>query len=212
MSAFGNFDSGGGGAEGPFIQWSARGTQDGAIPAKTFYLRETDGKSPLPSFSTGVVMDIANMKTGWQRSDGVIGVAPEWKWNATVGRFEPQPGDDWKKGLSIRCAISKTQAATWEQAGAGAWNAFTALVPALQKGPEGKLPVVRMIGAKLEQYKRGSTVIPTLEVLKWVDRPDCLKEGMAAGFDAGISTPVPTPVAQPSPQAAPVAAMVDDEF
>lgn len=202
MNAFGDFDTGSSGAQGPFIQWSARGTQDGIIPQRSFYLRDSDGKTVIEAFKTGVVMDIANMKTGWQKSEGIAGIAPEWKWNASVGRFEAQPGEDWKKGLSVRCAISKTTAATWEQAGAGAWNAFVALVPQLQQGTEGKLPVVRMIDARLEQYKRGSTVVPILEVVKWVDRPDCLKDGVAAGFDEGA----PAQAAAPSQPVAETAA------
>ena len=173
-----DIDTGGSGSEGPWIAWSARGTQDGAIPAKSFYLRDENGKSAMDAFSKGVVMDIYNMKTGWQKSDGIMGQAPDWKWNPSVSQMLQQPGDDYKKGLSIRCAIGGGNAATWEQAGAGAWNAFTSLVPELQQAPEGKLPVVQMTDTKAVTFKRGSTVEPVLKVAKWVDRPDCLKEGV----------------------------------
>lgn len=199
MSAFGDFDTGGGGSEGPWVAWSARGTLDGEIPGKSFYLRDEGGKRLLEAFTkTGVVLDIQNMKTGWQRSEGIAGQAPDWKWNPTVARFIDQPGEDYKRGFSIRCAISKSDAATWEQAGAAVWGAFTALVPALQQGPDGQLPVVKMTGTKLQQFKRGSTVEPILEVIKWVDRPDCLKEGVQAGFDSG--EPAPAPAAKPAPE------------
>jgi hypothetical protein len=198
MSAFGNFDAGNQGSDGPWIAWSARGTMDGEIPAKSFYLRDADGKKLFEGFSKGgVVLDIHNMKTGWQRSEGIAGQAPDWKWNPSVSQMQPQPGDDYKKGFSIPCAISKTDTATWEQAGAAAWSAFVALVPALQQGPDGKLPVVKITGTKVVQFKRGSTVEPVLEFVKWVDRPDALKEGVAAGFDDGGSEPAPAPAPEP---------------
>lgn len=198
--AFG-FDAGNTGSDGPWIAWSARGTQDGTIPAKSFFLRDNDGKTPFPQFEQGIVLDIEKMKTGWQKSEGMAGVAPEWKWNASVAQMQPQPGDDFKKGFSIPCAIGQGKTATWEQAGAAVWNGFTALVPVLQQGPSGKLPLVRLASTKFEQFKRGSTVTPVLEVVQWVDRPDCLKEGAAGPVDTGGDAPAPQPA--PAPAAAP---------
>jgi len=207
MNAFSNFDTGGGGSEGPWLQWSARGTLDGAIPAKSFFIRDSDGKKVFTGFSDkGVVLDIEKMQTGWCYSDGVAGQAPEWRMNKTLSKFEPQPGEDFKKGFKIRVAIGGGKTAAWDQAGAAAWNAFTDLVPALQQGPEGKLPLVRMTGARFDQFKRGSTNVPILEVVQWVDRPDCLKEGVAAG----IATEPPK---QAAPEVAPAsAAPADAEF
>jgi hypothetical protein len=200
-----SFDTGGGGSEGPWIAWSARGTLDGTIPAKSFYLREGSDKTLFGGFSgNGVVMDIHAMKTGWQRSEGVAGQAPDWRWNDTVAAFKPSPGDDFKKGFSIPCAIGMGKTASWEQAGAAVWNAFVALVPALQQAPSGDLlPLVKLTGTKLEQYKRGSTVIPVLEVVQWVPRPDCLKPD-AQRVDTGqASAPAASPAPQPSPAPVP---------
>lgn len=201
MNAFNNFDTGGGGSEGPWLQWSARGTLDGEIPQKSFLLRDSDGKKKFDGFSTGVVLDIENMQTGWCYSDGVAGQAPEWKMNASISHFEKQPGEDYKKGFKIRCAIGGGKSASWDQAGAAAWNAFVLLVPALQQQPgPNMLPLVKMTGTKVEQFKRGSTITPILEIVKWVARPDCLKEGFAAGVDDGASAPVAEkPAAKPAP-------------
>jgi len=208
-------DTGGnGGSDGPWIAWSARGTLDGQIDPRSFYLRDKDGKTVFQGFKTGVVFDLAKMKTGWQRSEGVAGQAPDWRWNASISRMEPQPGDDFKKGFSIPCAIGGGKTATWEQAGASAWNAFTALVPAFQQGPGGDmLPLVRMTGTRVEQFKRGSTVTLILEVVKWVPRPDCLKEGyQAAGIATEEAAPPPAPV-KAAPVAQPMPAPADgDEF
>jgi len=192
-----DIDTGRQGSQGPWIAWSARGTLDGSIEPKSFYVRDENGKTPSQAFNSGVVMDIYAMKTGWQKSEGIAGQAPDWKWNPSVSQMMQQPGEDYKKGFSIPCAIGGGQTATWEQAGAAAWNAFTNLVPSLQEAPEGKLPVVKMTGTKVQQFKRGSTVEPVLEVVKWVDRPDCLKEGVQAGV-ATDPEPQSTQAAQPS--------------
>ena len=195
-----SFDTGNTGSEGPWIQWSARGTQDGSVPPKSFYLRDEGGKQTFNGFSEhGVVLDVEKMKTGWQRSDGVIGQAPDWKWNPSVSQMQPQPGDDYKKGFSIPCAIGQGKTATWEQAGAAAWNAFVGIVPQLEQQPEpNTLPLVKMTSTKMQQFKRGSTVEPVLEIVKWVPRPDCLKDGAAAGVATEPAQP-----AQAETQAAP---------
>lgn len=207
-----DIDTGNDGSTGPWIAWSARGTQDRAINPESFYLRDEGGKTPFDGFAKGVVLDIENMKTGWQKSEGMAGVAPEWKWNPTVAQMMPAPGDDYKKGFSIPCAIGGGKTATWEQAGAATWNAFATLVPALREQPgQNKLPMVRMTGTKAVQFKRGSTVEPVLEVVKWVDRPDCLKSGVTV--DTGDAQPAQQP-AQPqqTAQTAPAAADDDVEF
>lgn len=211
MNAFSKFDTGGSGSEGPWLQWSARGTQDGTVPAKSFLIRDQDGKQQFTGFDTGVVLDIETMKTGWCYSEGVAGQAPDWKMNPSLDRFLPDPsadGRDYKRGFKIRCAIGGGKTASWDQAGASVWNAFVALVPALQQQPApGMLPLVRMTGAKFEQFKRGSTNTPILEVVKWVPRPDCLKEGATIATEAAAPAPQPAP----APQAA-VAAPADAEF
>lgn len=210
MNQFANFDTGSSGSEGPWLAWSAKGTMDGAVPARSFFIRDEAGKHTFDGFTAGgVVLDIHNMKTGWQRSEGVVGQAPDWKWNPSVSHMMPQPGEDYKKGFSIRCAIGGGKTASWEQAGAATWNAFVALVPQLQQAPQGDmLPLVKLTGTKLQQFKRGSTVEPVLTVEKWVPRPDCLKEGVAAGFAAD---PAPQPQAAPAPApAAPAASVPTD--
>jgi hypothetical protein len=39
-------DTGSSGVGGPFLQWSARGTQDGSVPARSFYIRDGSDKKP----------------------------------------------------------------------------------------------------------------------------------------------------------------------
>lgn len=194
-------DTGSNGLNGPFLQWSARGTQDGSIGPKSFYVRDGADKTAYDA-SKGMVLDIEKMKTGWQKSEGIAGVAPEWKWNPSPAQMMPSPGEDWKKGFSIPVATGGGAIATWEQAGTAAWQALTDLAPSLSQQPApGQLPLVRLASTKAMQFKRGSTISPVLEIIKWVPRPDCLKDGAAAGIalEPKAAAPAPAPVAQPAP-------------
>jgi len=200
-------DTGGNGANGPFLQWSARGTQDGAIGPKSFYIRDGSNKTAYDA-TKGMVLDIEKMKTGWQKSEGVAGVAPEWKWNPSPAQMLPPPSDDWKKGFSMNVAIGGGDTATWEQAGTAAWQALTDLAPSLQQQPApNMLPLVRLANTKAMQFKRGSTIVPILEVIKWVPRPDCMKEGAAGGIALD-----PAPAQAPAPKPAPAPAPVSDDM
>jgi len=203
-------DTGSDGASGPFMAWSARGTQDGEIGPKSFYVRDGSSKTAL-DVSKGIVLDIDAMKTGWQRSEGIAGIAPEWRWNPSVSQMLPAPGDEWKKGISVKVAIGGGNVATWEQSGAATWQCLIKLAPGLQKQPaKGMLPLVKLTGTDAMQFKRGSTIAPILEVVKWVERPDCLKEGAVAGIAIEPAAPAPKPAPAPAPQ--PVAAAVDDDL
>lgn len=202
MNAFASFDAGAT-SQGPWLNWGAQ--------KEKFTIRDSVGTVDFDGFTgNGVVLDIDNMQTGWCYTSGLPGQAPQWQMNPNLAQFLPKPGEEYKKGFKVRCATGGGATASWDQAGAGAWNAFVALVPALQQQPAGKLPLVKMTGTKAVKFQRGSTVEPVLEVVKWVDRPDCLKEGAAAG----IATD-PSPAPQAASQAAPAAstpAPADAEF
>ena len=183
-----------------FLAWSARGTQDGAVRAKQFYLRDGAAKEEYGTVQTsGMVLDLDSLKTGWQKSEGISGVAPEWKWNPSVNQMMPKPGDEWKKGISVKVAIGGGKVAVWEQAGAAIWSALSDLAKQLKEQPSaGQMPLIRMTEAKELKFTKGSTCYPMFEVVKWVDKPDCLKEGAAAGI--ALDEPAPAPA--PAPQAA----------
>ena len=181
------------GISGPFFQWSANGTKDRVISPATFYIRDGGDKTPVDA-EKGLVLDLATLKTGWCRSDGVAGVPPEWKWNPSPSQMMASPGEGWKKGISIRVAISKDRAATWEQSGAAVWEALVHLVPQIQeqRGPN-EVPHVKLTNVLDNVYAKGGTAVPILDVAKWIDRPACLKDG------ASIAT---APTAAPTPPAA----------
>ena len=81
-----NLDLGSTGAAGPFLAWSAIGTRDGLVPARSFYIRDGGNKTPYDG-DKGFVLDIDALKTGWQHSEGAVGVAPSWKWNESVSQM-----------------------------------------------------------------------------------------------------------------------------
>lgn len=176
-----DFDSGSEGS-GPFINWHANGRKDGTAAAKSFSMKDGDDRIDLtPKFEKGVVFDIDNMKSGWAlfSANGT-----DWKWNDTISRFAPKPGDDWKKGVSVPVALSKDQAGTWSQAGAGTFLAFKELAKELSDRPAGKLPLVKMTGTfDVDFGGGGSTICAKLTVAKWVDRPEAFDAGdTAAGL------------------------------
>jgi hypothetical protein len=70
--------------------------------------------------------------------------------------------------------------------------------------------MVRLVDARAVQFKRGSTVVPVLEIVKWVDRPDCLKDGVVAGIAIEAPKPAPAPAPAPAPQDSVV--LDDNEF
>ena len=190
------------GISGPFFQWSANGTKDRVIPPATFYIRDGGDKTPVDA-DKGLVLDLATLKTGWCRSDGVAGVPPEWRWNPSPSQMMASPGEGWKKGISIRVAISKDRAATWEQSGAAVWDALVHLVPQIQeqRGPN-EVPHVKLTNVLDKVYAKGGTAVPILDVAKWVDRPACLKDGASIAI-APAAAPTPPPAVATAPAAVP---------
>jgi hypothetical protein len=59
-------DTGSSGVGGPFLQWSARGTQDGSVAAKSFYIRDGSRQETPYDAAKAWSWTSAKMKTGWQ--------------------------------------------------------------------------------------------------------------------------------------------------
>ena len=160
-----------------YMSWSARGTQDGDIPAKNFFIKTGDGTkqvvNAIKKGGKGVIMDIHNMRTGWQRfGDG----GSEWVYNDTLKQWKPKPGDDYKQGLSVSCAIGDKHV-IYRQSGVAVIESLKNLSPQLmcEESAAGKLPVVTMTGTTEMKFKIGSTNVPNLQVTEWVDRPFVLE-------------------------------------
>lgn len=217
----------GGGSKGPWISFKPKGSAKHGLPYKSWTLREkTDAGSTITAFRTmespGVVLDIyalngqlcGSLKLGFSKSDGMAGVAPERRWFQSPLKAEQRPDESkkatggyvWSNALSLRVAIGGGKTATWEDDGWGVYKGFSALVKALNAGFSaniGLCPMVRCTGYADEGTGQNSTSVPLFEILKWVPRPDCLKEDapqIAAAPEAPAQayTPPPAPAAIPA--------------
>ena len=163
-------------ASGPFLSWSANGSHDGSIAPRSFSLRTRDGKEPV-DFGKGAILDVLKLQTGWQRSDGLSGQAPEWLWNDAPSRFRAKPeGDGWKRGFRLPVALGGDRRVVWEQAGAGAWEAIKRFIVQLNDLPADKMPVAKLKDVEVLKFARGGTVVPILECVKYVSPPACLTD------------------------------------
>lgn len=204
------------GARGPYMSWTSNGSAMKGFPPKSWVLRgkdENDEKFEhvIEAFTTGCVMDLDTLQLGWMK-DGAQGQAPEKRWNPSVSQATPRPDESkkpsgayaWSAALSIRCAIGGGQAATWEQASFGAYDAFSKLAKQIsaewgEKSQNGKLlPLVKQTGVETQQLKSGASNKPVLQVVQWVERPDCLKDDAPA-----IATQPEQPATQPAQPAPP---------
>ena len=195
------------------------------IPHSAWVLRGKDEQGnktevAVPAFANGCVMDLDSLKLGWEK-DGATGQAPERKWNPSISQATQRPDESkkpgseafaWSRALSVRMAIGKGQAATWEQGSFAAYEAFSRLATQIQAQYPGDntLPLVKQTGVERLQMKSGSANIPILAIERWVPRPDCLKADAPV-----IATTPQAPVQQATPAAAsappPAASSVPDE-
>ena len=168
-----DFGSSGSGVSA-YLSWHARESNDGAIPSRTFSIREGGVRSKLDTDT--FVIDVASLKTGWMLSQE--GGAPQKKWNADIRRFEPSPGQDWKRAFSVRVAITAETAVRWEQDQVGAFRGMQSIVAAINSAgetPAGKMPVVKFTGPTKIDGKI-TTFSPDFVFVKWADKPACLAE------------------------------------
>ena len=158
-----------------WMSWSARGTQDGSVEAKNFFIKTSDGEKVVCKAikEKGVVFDLVNMSTGWQQfSDN----GSDWVWNEDLKSWQTKPGDDYKKGLSIPIAIDDKKMVIWRQSGVACMAGLESLISKVNGKATDKLPVVKLIDTKVIKFKSGtSTVVPVLDVVDWVERPFVLE-------------------------------------
>jgi len=181
------------GSMGPWMSWTSNGSAMKGFQPMTWTLRGKDTndekfEKTVEAFKTGCVMDLDTLQLGWMK-DGGQGQAPEKVWNPSISHASPRPDEGktpngkfaWSAALSIRCAIGDGQAATWEQAAFGAYDAFSKLSKQISaewatKSENGRLlPLVKQTGVEQQVLKSGQSNKPVLTVIQWVERPDCLK-------------------------------------
>lgn len=212
-------------SQGPWLRWTSEGSARKRLEPESWVLRDKDAngntvETGVPAFKTGCVMDLDTLRLGWEK-DGAVGMAPERRWNPSVSQATPRPDDSkkaaggfaWTNALSVRLAIGGGKAATWEQGGFGAYEAFTRLSKLIMAEYPGDntLPLVVQTGVETKTLKNGNTSIPILTIQKWVPRPDCLKAAPPV-IAAEAPAPAPQPVQSAQPAPDPAAQMAGDAF
>ncbi|MEO1108279.1 MAG: hypothetical protein AAFX90_10185 [Pseudomonadota bacterium] len=211
------------GSQGPWMTWSSNGSAAKGFPPKSWVMRGKDAndnkfEQVFEGFANPCVFDLESLKLGWEK-DGAQGQAPERRYSNHYSQAMPRPDESkkqngaytWSNCLQVRVATSQSQAVTWEQGSFGAYQAFVKLAKLIEAqwsehSQNGALlPVVQMTGIEERSLTSGSTNIPILEIVKWVPRPDILKDDapQIASQPAQATTSAPTPVQTPPPAAQP---------
>ena len=157
-----------------------------------------------------VVFDITDVQTGWL----ALGVGlRDWQPDAQLGRKGAQPTPDHKRGFIVKFYNKELGTVEWSSNGVGPNMGLEQLYTACaaqQAANAGKLPVLEYTGSKLEKIGKGTTRIPSFNIVSWIERP--------AGMDADEveqSAPAPapkaTPVVAPAPAKSAMAAAVGDD-
>lgn len=201
----------GGGSTGPWMAWSSNGSAMKEIKAMSWVLRGKDHNGEkfeknIPAFEAGAVIDLDSLKLGWER-EGID--RPERRWNPSLAQSMPRPSDEkkpsggyvWTNALSVRVALGKGETATWEQGAWAAYEGFARLAKQINAQAAdniGLLPMVKQTGVDKIKLGNGQANVPILEIVKWVPRPDSLKDGAISIAVAEAPKPAPAPAPAPA--------------
>ncbi len=142
-------------------------------------LSTDDGQQPFTF--TKAIFDLATIETGWGYFSE--GMAPGWVMDPSLETKAPRPdSQDWKRGFRVN-VYSKQMFGDepnreFATTATGAVKGIEALYAQYeQQMPQnpGKVPVVEFAGAVPTRIGKGNTNIPTLKIIKWVDKPADLK-------------------------------------
>lgn len=143
--------------------------------------------------------DLARIKTGWCLL--AEGQAPEWVMDNSISDTAPRPdGEGWKRGFKVNIYSPKMFG---EEAPLREWGTnATGATMAIQKlytdweamnPTDGQVAVVQYDGATPTKVGKGNTNVPTLTIMKLIDRPDEMDDGANSGDTGFSSTPNQTP-------------------
>lgn len=179
-----NFNTGGGSFT-PYINYMAS--------IQGWEMSNEDGKQKFDF--TSAVFDLNTIETGWQRWPE--GGTPEWIMDQSVEIPAPKPvGEGWKRGFKCRVFSRKMfgiePVREWATAGTGATMGMAALYSAYIKDKQdGKLPVVEFQGGVGTKVGKGTTSVPTLVIMKWIDTPEELIDAFSVHEEASAVSSLP---------------------
>jgi len=204
---------GGSGIIKPYVKYNAK--------ADKWFVRAPEGGDQEIARPTFLV-DLKNIRTGWLRFRE--GQAPERVIDPSLNDVAPSPGEDFKRGFVVTAYSPKFfgGAVEFSSASIHLSNAIRELYAAYEEQSgktenRGKVPVVCCTGSEPMKDKYGTNYRPKLEIVKWVDRPDDLRdESPVDETDIWKGTRQPQQAAQhvPPPAAKPAASdpALDTEF
>ena len=120
----------------------------------------------------GFHLDPATIKTGYGKISE--GEAPDWHWDEQTGVKGKQPSPDHKRGFSVMLFIKDIGWREWSANQVGVLKGMTAFWVQIDphlKDNAGKVCRVKYDGAKAETIGKGSTRIPQMMLVDWVDPP-----------------------------------------
>lgn len=148
-----------------------------------------NGAEPF-QFTQGV-FDLHNIETGWCLFQE--GQAPAWAMDDSIERPVSRPeGDGWKRGFKVDIFSTSMfgddePVREWATNGAGSTMSLSQLYADFEANEEhklGKVPVVAFEGAVATEVGRGRTTVPTLKIVKFIDRPAQMQIGSMVDIPA----------------------------
>jgi len=185
---------GGSGIIKPYVKYNAK--------ADKWFVRAPEGgdqEIARPTF----LLDLKNIRTGWLRFRE--GQAPERVIDPSLDRAAPSPGEDFKRGFVVAAYSPKFfgGAVEFSSASIHLSNAIRELYAVFEENGakaenRGKLPLVSCTGSEAMKDKYGTNYRPTLELVKWVDRPADLADESPVD-DADVWKGAAPAAAKPAP-------------
>lgn len=125
------------------------------------------------TWTAPAIMDVENIQLGW-----LLLKEGQRDWQPWVGnKPTPQPGEDYKRGFSMQ-VFSKTlfgeddAVREFCTSASGCVEFAKELYNACEANfKKGQVPVVNITGSRAVKIGKGTTRVPTFDVVKWVGRP-----------------------------------------
>ena len=152
------------GSATPYVKYNSKAD-------KWFARGETgDVEIAPPTF----IADLPNITTGWLRF--VEGQAPERVMDPSLDRVAPCPGNGFKRGFVLAVYSQNFFGGVAELSSASihvgdAIRELYSEFEAQRDSHPGQVPVIACTGSEPMKDRHGTNYRPTLELLKWADRP-----------------------------------------
>lgn len=130
------------------------------------------------------VFDVATLRTGWAAM--APETIPEFEWDPSITKAAPRPKTpgEWKRAFECKVFAENALGGVrvWSSNSTGACMGVSDLhdqYTAAANDNDGKVPVVEFTGGKHAKVGKGTTSIPQLKIVQWIDRPAELEDGAA---------------------------------